>query len=124
MSDSKVLAGANVGSMSYDGPDALIKDISALIDKAKNHVAREYNSAQALLCWSIGKRIDEEILKSERAEYGEAIVASLSNHLALSYGKGYSRPNLFRMIKLAKSFPPIMKLSQHCRDNCLGLILF
>jgi hypothetical protein len=54
---------------------------------------------QALLCWLIGKRIDDEILKSERAEYGESIVVSLSKHLLLRYGKGYSRPNLFRMIK-------------------------
>ncbi|MGC1182409.1 MAG: DUF1016 N-terminal domain-containing protein [Legionella sp.] len=58
--------------------------------EAKNHVAREYNSTQALLCWLIGKRIDEEVLKSERAEYGETTVASLSTYLTHSYGKGYS----------------------------------
>jgi len=37
--------------------------------------------------------------------YGKAIVSSLSEHLSLTYGKGYSRPNLFRMIKFAKQFP-------------------
>lgn len=83
----------------------LVEDITKLIDEAKNHVAREYSSTQALLCWLIGKRIDEEILKTERAEYGEAIVISLAEHLTLTYGKGYSRPNLFRMIKFAKLFP-------------------
>ena len=95
----------NSDAMLHNSPDALIKDISTLIDEARNHIAHEYNSTQALLCWFIGKRIDEEILKSERAEYGETIVVSLSKHLALSYGKGYSRPNLFRMIKFAKAFP-------------------
>lgn len=85
--------------------DMLLKDISTLIDEARAHIAREYNSTQALLCWLIGNRIDEEILRSERAEYGETIVISLSNHLSISYGKGYSRPNLFRMIKFAKQFP-------------------
>ena len=84
---------------------SLINDISILIDEARTHVAREYNSTQALLCWLIGKRVDEEILKSERAEYGEAIVITLSRHLSFTYGKGYSRPNLFRMIKFAKQFP-------------------
>ena len=59
--------------MLHNSPDALIKDISALIDEARNHIAHEYNSTQALLCWFIGKRIDEEILKSQRAEYGETI---------------------------------------------------
>jgi hypothetical protein len=63
---------------------SLINDISILIDEARTHVAREYNSTQALLCWLIGKRVDEEILKSERAEYGEAIVITLSRHLSLA----------------------------------------
>ena len=88
----------------YD-PTTLINDIAKIIDEAKKHVACEYNSAQALLCWMIGKRIDEEILKTERADYGEAVVVSLAEHLSLVYGKGYSRANIFRMIKFAKQFP-------------------
>jgi predicted nuclease of restriction endonuclease-like (RecB) superfamily len=83
----------------------LLNDIIELIDDAKKYVACEYNSTQALLCWLIGKRIDEEILKTERAEYGESIVTSLAKKLTLIYGKGYSRPNLFRMIRFAKQFP-------------------
>jgi hypothetical protein len=83
----------------------LINDVAKIIDEAKNHVTREYNSAQAFLCWMIGKRIDEEILKTERANYGEAVVVSLAEHLSLAYGKGYSRANIFRIIKFAKQFP-------------------
>ncbi|WP_198333209.1 DUF1016 N-terminal domain-containing protein [Legionella clemsonensis] len=86
-------------------PAALFHNIASLIDDARKHVAREYSSTQAILCWLIGKRIDEEILKAERAEYGEAIVTSLARELTLAYGRGYSRPNLFRMIKFAKQFP-------------------
>ncbi len=104
MSNEKI-SKPNSDNMLHDSPDVLIKDVSTLIDEARAHIAHEYNSTQALLCWFIGKRINEEILKSERAEYGETIVVSLSKHLALSYGKGYSRPNLFRMIKFAKAFP-------------------
>ncbi|HAU0805299.1 TPA: DUF1016 domain-containing protein [Legionella pneumophila] len=106
MSDTKKIRKPKTDTIAHhNSPDLLIKEISILIDEAKNHVAREYNSTQALLCWLIGKRIDEEVLKSERAEYGETIVASLSTHLTHSYGKGYSRPNLFRMIRFAKFFP-------------------
>ena len=83
----------------------LISDITKIIDEAKKHIAHEYNSTQTLLCWLIGKRIDKEILKAERAEYGEAIVISLAKHLSLTYGRGYSRANIFRMIKFAKQFP-------------------
>ena len=91
--------------MTTDVSTTLIKDVASLINDARQHVAREYNSTQALLCWLIGKRVDEEILKAERAEYGETIVISLAKELTLAYGKGYSRPNLFRMIKFAKQFP-------------------
>lgn len=105
MSDTKKIKKPRAESSIQNSPDLLVKDIITLIDEAKNHVAREYNSTQALLCWLIGKRIDEEVLKSGRAEYGETMVASLSAHLTLSYGKGYSRPNLFRMIRFAKLFP-------------------
>jgi len=36
---------------------ALHNDIRKLIDQAKGHVAREYNSTQVLLNWMIGRRI-------------------------------------------------------------------
>ena len=81
-------------TVAHNGSDLLIKDISALIDEARSHVAREYNAAQALLCWLIGKRIDEEILNSERAEYGETIVISLAEHLTLLYGKEIGRAHV------------------------------
>lgn len=106
MGVKKRLSKTGSGFTIHNGtPDLLVKDISSLIEEARTHIANEYNSTQALLCWLIGKRIDEEFLNLERAEYGEKIVASLANHLTLVYGKGYSRPNLFRMIRFAKQFP-------------------
>jgi predicted nuclease of restriction endonuclease-like (RecB) superfamily len=107
MSDKKAINKIHIHSdkIEHHTSNILINDIAKLIDDARSHVAREYNATQALLCWLIGKRIDEEILKAERAEYGEAIVISLASQLTLLYGKGYSRPNLFRMIKFAKQFP-------------------
>jgi predicted nuclease of restriction endonuclease-like (RecB) superfamily len=103
--DKKIFKSPSESGVQNNAPNLLVKDISTLIDEARIHIAHEYNSTQALLCWLIGKRIDEEFLKLERAEYGETIVISLSNHLSFTYGKGYSRPNLFRMIKFAKQFP-------------------
>lgn len=83
----------------------LVDDIQQLIEQAKAHVAREYNSTQVLLCWHIGKRIDEEILKSARAEYGERIIDTISADLSERYGRGYGRINLFRMLKFHRNFP-------------------
>jgi hypothetical protein len=52
----------------------------------------------------VGKHIHQDILKEERAGYGEQIVATLSRQLVVESGNGYSRPNLFRMIRFAEVF--------------------
>ena len=95
-----------------------LNDIVKFIKEARSHFACEYNSTQALLCWLIGNRIDKEILKTERAEYGETLVSSLAKQLTLMYGKGYSRPNLFRMIKFVKQFPNHEIVSTLSRQLC------
>lgn len=88
-----------------DTPKLLLNDISQLIEEARTHVAREYNSTQVLLCWLIGKRIDDEILQSQRAEYGEGVIDAISADLSKRYGRGYGRLNLFRMLKFSRYFP-------------------
>lgn len=40
-----------------------------------------------------------------RATYGEQIVYALSTQLTAEYGRGFNRPNLFRMIRFAEVFP-------------------
>jgi predicted nuclease of restriction endonuclease-like (RecB) superfamily len=57
-----------------------------------------------LLFWRIGRRIHHEVLGSERAAYGEQIVATLSRQLAMDYGRGYSEKNLRRMVQFAEAF--------------------
>jgi hypothetical protein len=88
-----------------DSPKLLMNDISQLIEEARSHVAREYNSAHVQLCWLIGKRIDDEVLKSQRAEYGEGLIDAISENLSSRYGRGYGRRNLFRMLKFSRYFP-------------------
>jgi DUF1016 N-terminal domain len=46
------------------------------------------------LYWQIGKRIIQEILKGQRAEYGEAIVSTLSRQLVEMYGRSFMEKNL------------------------------
>jgi predicted nuclease of restriction endonuclease-like (RecB) superfamily len=85
--------------------DRLLGDIRALIEAARERTATAVNSAMVGLYWSIGKRIREDVLHEKRAAYGEAIVSTLSKHLIAEYGRGYSKPNLSRMMWLAEAFP-------------------
>jgi hypothetical protein len=85
--------------------DRLLHDIRGLIEQARQQVARTVNSAMVGLYWSIGKRIREDILHEKRAEYGEQIVATLSQQLSVEHGRGYTEKGLRRMIQFAERFP-------------------
>lgn len=90
-------------TMSKDYTD-LIQDIRLLINKAKERVARTANSEMTMLYWYIGKRINEEVLKSQRAEYGHQVVKSLAQYLSVEYGKGFTHTALTRMIRFYECF--------------------
>ncbi len=85
--------------------DRLLGDVRALIELAREQTSRAVNSALVGLYWNIGKRIREDLLRERRADYGEAIVSALSKQLIAEYGRGYSKPNLSRMMWLAEAFP-------------------
>ena len=57
-----------------------------------------------LLFWHVGKRIQEEVLKNERAEYGKQIVGTVARQLELKYGRNFTEKNVRRMIRFAQEF--------------------
>lgn len=83
----------------------LLDDLRQMIDETRQGVAATVNAALTSLYWRIGKRINEEILKGERAEYGQQILATLSQELVRDYGNGFSYSALTRMIRLSEVFP-------------------
>jgi predicted nuclease of restriction endonuclease-like (RecB) superfamily len=85
--------------------DNLFQDLRSLIIEARQDVARQVNSALVLLYWRAGKRVHQDILKEKRADYGEHIVATLSQQLTEEFGEGWSRYNISRMIRFAQCFP-------------------
>jgi len=83
----------------------LIGDIRSIIKTARHNVAVTVNAGLTLLYWQIGNRIRQDILKEKRADYGEKIISTLSIQLVKEFGNGFSRPNLFRMVRFAEVFP-------------------
>ncbi|WP_084236807.1 PDDEXK nuclease domain-containing protein [Pedobacter africanus] len=53
----------------------------------------------------MGKRINEEVLGNERAEYGKQVVISLSRQLTEEYGRGWDEKQLRRFMQFAQLFP-------------------
>ena len=85
----------------------LLNSIVGLIDSARHKVATVVNQELTLLYWHIGKKINEDILNNERADYGKKIIPELSCELCNRYGKGFSKRNLQNFIKLNTAFPDI-----------------
>ena len=69
----------------------LLEDVIQLIQQGRQRVATEVNATVVLLYWSIGKRINDEILIDKRAEYGDQVIESVAEQLSQQFGKGYSR---------------------------------
>jgi len=83
----------------------LFTEIRQLIDHSRQKVAQTVNAELSYLYWRIGKLLRTEILKDERAAYGQQIIASLSNGLIAEYGKGWSKRLLWQCLKFAEMLP-------------------
>ena len=88
----------------YKVNDGVFKDIAKLIEDTRKSVAYTVNSASTYMYWRIGKRINEEILQYERAEYGAQIVTTLGQQLSSLYGRGFEDKYLRRMMQFSSVF--------------------
>lgn len=57
-----------------------------------------------LTYWNVAKRINNEILDNQRAEYGKQIVVSVARQLTVLYGRSFEEKNLRRMMQFAQIF--------------------
>jgi predicted nuclease of restriction endonuclease-like (RecB) superfamily len=84
--------------------DKLVDEISHLIEASRQYVSGLVNHTLTLMYWQIGRRINHELLKNARAEYGKQIVVSLSRQLSDKYGVSFEEKNLRRMMQFATVF--------------------
>jgi predicted nuclease of restriction endonuclease-like (RecB) superfamily len=82
----------------------ILIEVKTLIEEARQRTAIAVNTELTLLYWKIGQRIQAEILKNKRAEYGKQIIASLSQYLTQEFGKGWSEKQLRHCLRAAETF--------------------
>ncbi|WP_440053527.1 PDDEXK nuclease domain-containing protein [Pseudoalteromonas sp. T1lg65] len=80
------------------------QEVIALIQQAKQRAAVAVNSEVSLLYWHIGQRINQEVLKGGRADYGKQVVTNLAKQLTLQFGKGWSAQQLRHCMKFAQCY--------------------
>ena len=92
----------------------LLNSIIGLIDQTRYIVAKTVNQELTLLYWNIGKSINDDILKNDRADYGKKLILNLSDELSNRYGSGFNKRNLHSFIKLNIVFQDITIVHTLC----------
>jgi predicted nuclease of restriction endonuclease-like (RecB) superfamily len=82
----------------------IASDIKTLIEQSRQNVALAVNAEITLLYWKVGKRINDEVLGNERAEYGKKVVVSLARQLTEEYGNGWGEKQLRQCMQFASVF--------------------
>ena len=98
-----------------ESKESLLIELRGLIEHARDYISQAANSTLTMLYWQVGKRIQREVLRDGRAEYGEQIVSTLSTQLGQEFGHGFGLRSLRRMVQFADTFPDetiVAELSQ------------
>lgn len=70
----------------------LLGDIRQLIEHSHQQLVSTVNSTLTTLYWHIGQRIRAEVLKEERAAYGEQIVSAARRQLSWAHFRTLTPP--------------------------------
>jgi len=75
-----------------------------IIDHARQEVIVYVNKHANMMFWHIGHYINEDMGYKQYSNYGNKILATLSQRLTEQYGKGYTYSAVTRMIKVAQCY--------------------
>ena len=94
-------------SMLYAPRSERLEQLSGLLTEARQQAVRTIHTLLVQTYWQIGRRIvEEEQGGSERAGYGERLLAQLAKDLTHRFGRGFSQHNLKPMRQFYLRFPP------------------
>ena len=82
----------------------LFQDACQIIEQAQAVAYRQINETLIKRNWLLGMRIQHEVLKDKRAEYGEQVVKILAKDLTTKYGEGFTWRNLYNYIDFYSTY--------------------
>lgn len=86
--------------------ELLLNSIRELLSIGRQQAAQAVNTAMVQTYWQIGRLIVEDEQQGQsRAEYGKAVLKTLSASLAQEFGKGFDVRNLRNMRSFYLTFP-------------------
>lgn len=78
-----------------ESQNSLFNDACVIIEQARTVAYKSVDEILIKRNWLLGMRIQHEVLKDKRAEYGEQVIKKLAKDLSVNYGKGFSMRNLY-----------------------------
>lgn len=82
--------------------EALIGELRAFSVEARERAAVAVNSELVTLCWGVGHRVRTEILRDERASYGEQPIDGVAATLSAEFGRCFNRRGIYCMVRFAE----------------------
>ena len=86
-------------------PEVFFKQVSSILNAARDKAYTAVNFAMVEAYWEIGKSIVDEQGGEERAKYGEALLKALAIRLTKDFGKGFEARELRKMRQFYLAFP-------------------
>ena len=87
----------------------LVNDACSIIEQARKYAYHAVNETLVKRNWLLGMRIQKEVLREKRAEYGEQVVSDLSKVLTKRYGRGFNKSNLYMFVQFYIDYPKIFQ---------------
>lgn len=87
-----------------DEEEQLYNDLCGIIDDVRGRIATYVNTGVCLTNWYVGKRIKEDVLYNQRADYGKQILKNIAKQLINKYGSGWGYEKLKHCVRSAYLF--------------------
>lgn len=86
--------------------EQIYHSIAEHVRQARSNVLKSVNHEQVIAYWSIGRNIvEQEQLGKSRANYGKALLETLSSRLTQEFGKGFGITNLKYIRQFYLTYP-------------------
>ena len=102
--------------------NVLYNDACVIIEQAKIVAYKSVDEILIKRNWLLGMRIQHEVLKDQRAEYGEQVIKTLAKDLTEKYGKGFQKRNLYHFVDFYVKFCDIfvVKCNEFEKDTIVN----
>ncbi|WP_286335462.1 YhcG family protein [Bacteroides caecimuris] len=85
--------------------EGLVHDVCIIIEQAQKSAYLAINETLIKRNWLLGMRIQHEVLKDQRAGYGDQVIKTLAKKLTEKYKTGFTKTNLYNYVAFYQSWP-------------------